>query len=401
MPVRAAVRAAKIRRRREAHAHGDQPGAGPRFVLLQQGLLGGYRYAGKQGALDFVRHAGCIQFDPVDVCGKMAELTLQSRVKGFSKQQLNELLYEDSACSITRISSFPSFRRKTWPYYGRYREQARRGGEKFEGMGLLEEQRCLYSGKGARLLRGAAAVRQAVLALPYPLERRLAWGIQGLPRGARAVVLHGRAGDPPQRGTRKYYDLAQRHIPAQILQAPEPLPDDFDHQKWRVQNRIGAAGLVWDRASGYWNNVWGLTTDLRHKVIQTLLQEGAIASLRIQGLKPDFYYRVQDAPLLESACSGQSHRRRCELIAPLDPFLWDKPLTPSPSLALPIPGRSTRARRSGGTAPIRCPSSMGSVFAGRLEAVCDRETKTLRVRNIWYEDGVRQTKALAAALRPA
>ena len=51
------------------------------FLLLKHGLLGSYKFSGKEGALDFVRQAGCIQFDPVDVCGKNAELTLQSRVK--------------------------------------------------------------------------------------------------------------------------------------------------------------------------------------------------------------------------------------------------------------------------------------------------------------------------------
>lgn len=39
-----------------------------RFLLKKQGLLGQYRFQGKSGALAFIRQAGCIQFDPVDVC---------------------------------------------------------------------------------------------------------------------------------------------------------------------------------------------------------------------------------------------------------------------------------------------------------------------------------------------
>ncbi len=66
-----------------------------RFMLIKHGLLGDYNWTGKQGVLDFVRQAGCIQYDPIDVCGKNAELILQSRVKGFSKQMLYSLLYED------------------------------------------------------------------------------------------------------------------------------------------------------------------------------------------------------------------------------------------------------------------------------------------------------------------
>ena len=66
-----------------------------RFVLSKQGLLGKYRFTGKEGAYQYVRQAGCIQYDPVDVCGKNAELTLLARVKGFTKSDLSDLLYKD------------------------------------------------------------------------------------------------------------------------------------------------------------------------------------------------------------------------------------------------------------------------------------------------------------------
>ena len=62
------------------------------FILAKQGLIGSYRFIGKGGACGYVRQAGCIQYDPVDVCGKNAELTLQSRVKGFKKTMLQDLL---------------------------------------------------------------------------------------------------------------------------------------------------------------------------------------------------------------------------------------------------------------------------------------------------------------------
>lgn len=61
------------------------------FILAKQGLIGTYRFIGKPGAYQYIRQAGCIQYDPVDVCGKNAELTLQSRVKGFKKTMLQEL----------------------------------------------------------------------------------------------------------------------------------------------------------------------------------------------------------------------------------------------------------------------------------------------------------------------
>ncbi len=66
-----------------------------KFILMKQGLFGPYKYAGKTGIMEFIKQAGCIQFDPIDICGKNHELVLQSRVDGFEKNQVFELLYKE------------------------------------------------------------------------------------------------------------------------------------------------------------------------------------------------------------------------------------------------------------------------------------------------------------------
>lgn len=93
-----------------------------RFLLLKNGLIGGYRFRGKQGALDYVRQAGCVQYDPVDLCGRSADLTLLSRVKGYRKQDLQSLLYEDRALIDyfdKQLSILPA---QDWPYFARERQ---------------------------------------------------------------------------------------------------------------------------------------------------------------------------------------------------------------------------------------------------------------------------------------
>ena len=96
-----------------------------RFILAKQGLLGRYRFSGKAGALCYIRQAGCIQYDPVDVCGKNAELTLQSRVRGFRKSMLQELLYQDRKLvdyADKELSIWPA---EDWPYFSPYRVRSR------------------------------------------------------------------------------------------------------------------------------------------------------------------------------------------------------------------------------------------------------------------------------------
>ena len=108
------------------------------FLLAKQGLLGAYRFSGKEGAYAYVRQAGCIQYDPVDVCGKNAELTLQSRVKGFRKSMLAELLYKDRLLvdyADKELSIWPA---EDWPYFAPYRERSRALGASFPGLAELE-----------------------------------------------------------------------------------------------------------------------------------------------------------------------------------------------------------------------------------------------------------------------
>ncbi|WP_409969382.1 hypothetical protein RFF05_05510 [Bengtsoniella intestinalis] len=63
------------------------------FLMLYHGLLGVHQYEGIDGALAFVRHVTALQYDPIDVCGKNAELVLCSRVKHFEKSKISPRIY--------------------------------------------------------------------------------------------------------------------------------------------------------------------------------------------------------------------------------------------------------------------------------------------------------------------
>lgn len=365
---------------------------------MKQGLVGEYRFIGKPGALDYVRQAGCIQFDPVDVCGKLAELTLASRVKGFTKKQLDELLYKDRLLFDYPDKQLAIIPIECRPYFERYRASARAGGERFEGLKELE----------ARALEFIAA-NGAVSAEELPLSGKLHWhsnihwsgNWHGESNAARSVceqlystgelVIHHK------KGARKYYDLASRHVPRELLEAGEPLPDEHEHMKWRVARRVGAAGLVWDRPSGYWLNIWGLTAEARRRIFAELTEEGTLTRLSVEGTRYAFYMLSSDAPLLERALSSEKLRPRCEFIAPLDPLMWDKALVKAIfgfEYAWEIYTPAAKRRYGAYVLPIL----YGERFIGRIEAVNDRGRSTLTVKHIWYEDGVKQTKAMQAAI---
>ena len=110
-----------------------------RYLLIKHGLFGDYRFRGKQGAYEYVRQASCLQFDPVDVIGRNAELTLQSRVRGFRKKHLNELLYKDRKLFDYPDKEISIIPMEDWPYFQRYRDISRNNKHRFENLEELEQ----------------------------------------------------------------------------------------------------------------------------------------------------------------------------------------------------------------------------------------------------------------------
>ena len=372
-----------------------------RFLLAKQGLLGPHRYEGKAGALAYVRSAGCIQFDPVDVCGRNAELTLASRVKGFTKDTLAQLLYADRALVDYPDKELSIFPAEDWPYFARYREQSRAHGKTFPGMEALCRQAEEY-----------IAAHGPVSADTLPLEGKVFWhssihwsghwdrqspaarsALEQLYTDGMLVIHH-------KSGSRKFYGLARSHLPEALLSAPDPLPAPEDHIAWRVLRRIGAVGLLWDRRS---DAFLGIPMDAgeRSAAFARLLEAGRITPVEVEDIRGPLYLRAEDGPLLQAACAGQTDAKpRCELLAPLDPLLWDRRLIKAIfGFAYSWEIYTPPEKRRYGYYVL--PAIYGEGFCGRVEAVADRPAQALRVKGFWPEPGVRRTKKLQAALAGA
>lgn len=369
-----------------------------RFILAKQGLIGTYRFIGKVGAYEYVRQAGCIQYDPVDVCGKNAELTLQSRVKGFSKTMLQELLYEDRKLvdyADKELSIWPA---EDWPYFSSYRERSLKLGKTFKGLKALEKKAVAY-------IKENGPVSSDTL----PIEGEIYWhssmhwsgNWHKKSQAARSVleqlytdgvlIIHHK------KGSRKFYDLAEKHLPETILDAKNPCKNEEEFTAWRVLRRIGAVGLLWDKNSTAFLGI-DINAERRKRILDSLMSQGKICPVSVEGIKQIFYYRSEDDLLMKSIISGEANLKpRMSFIAPLDPLMWDKSLIQALwdyQYSWEIYTPAVKRKYGYYTLPIL----FGDRFVGRIEAVPDRKKRVLEVRGLWWEQGVRQTKKMNAAL---
>ena len=372
-----------------------------RFILAKQGLIGSYRFIGKEGAYEYIRWAGCIQFDPVDVCGKNAELTLQSRVKGFKKAMLSELLYKDRKLVDYADKELSIWPVEDWPYFSSYRDRSLQMSATFEGLQELKEKAIAYIKENG-----------PVCSDTLPIEGEIYWhstmhwsgNWQKKSQAARSVLeqlyTDGELIIHHKNGSRKYYDLAEKYIPSSILKAENPCKSELDFLSWRVLRRIGAVGLLWDKNSPAFLGI-ELKADTRKAVFASLAADKRILPVMVEGIKAPFYYLAEDEALMRDILEERANLKlRMSFIAPLDPLLWDKALILSLwdfRYSWEIYTPADKRKYGYYTLPI----IYGDRFVGRIEAVPNRKEGVLYVKGLWWEPNVRQTKAMNAALERA
>jgi uncharacterized protein YcaQ len=354
-------------------------------MLLKQGLLGEHRFLGKAGVMAFVRQAGCIQYDPLDVCGKNSELVLQSRVKGFTKQMLYDLLYQDRLLVDYFDKCLAIIPVEDWPYFERIREANRHHGRGREEVDAIADD-----------IRAIIAAQGPVSSKDIGLNEKVDWywSSTNLSRAAlETLYFRGDLVVHHKKGTIKYYALAKDHLPAEILHAGDPLQDDLEHFKWRVLRRISAVGLLWRRASDAWIYIQGMKSGERTAALAALLKEEKIVECSVQGIKESLYIVAEDRWIMEMVLRGGEWPGRTEFIAPLDSFIWDRKLIKALfgfdyTWEVYVPA----AKRQYGYYVL--PVLSQERFIGRTEVVCDRKNDTLIVKGLWFEPDVEVTAGL-------
>ena len=349
------------------------------FILLKQGLMGNYKFIEENGVCDYIKQVGCIQFDPIDVCGKNAELVLQSRVEGFSKDMLYKLLYIDRVLIDYLDKNMSIFSIDDWKYFSRTRasyDEYVRSIDKVNA--VTEEIKSIIKEKGFASSKD------------INLNEKVdwAWNPTTLSRAAlETMYFRGELILHHKKGTIKQYALAIQHIAHEILNASDPNLTEEEHLEWRILRRIGALGMLWNKPSDALLGIDGLKAANRKDIFQRLFQEDKIIEISIENIPDSFYCLSEDRPLIDKVLHNNDFECRTEFIAALDNMLWDRKLIKKIfdfdykwEIYTPV------AQRKYGHYVL--PVLSGDRFIGRIEIVNDKKLKQLIVKNFWFEEDI-------------
>lgn len=360
-----------------------------RFLLRKNGLLGPVAFRGKEGVRAYIGQAGCVQFDPIDVCGRSHELALLARVKGFSRDLLYDLLYRDRTLIDYFDKNMCILCVEDWPSLGFLREHFRlhtRSREAVEGV----------AGPLMRRIHEAGCLSSKELDMQEKVD--WPWGETTLGRAAlETLYFRGDLVIHHKTGAVKSYALAADCLPADLLETPSPFENDAERQMWQVMRRIGAVGLLWNAPSDAWLGVAGLNARSRGAAFDSLVRLGVIAPVEVEGLRLPLFALAEDLPLLRACREPVLEERQVRLLPPLDCMLWDRRLIDELfGFSYKWEVYTPKEQRRYGYYVL--PVLYGEEFAGRVEPVADRDADALVVRAFWPEAGVHGTSRLLWAL---
>ncbi len=354
------------------------------FLLKKHGLINAFKFRDKSDILTFIKQVGCIQFDPIDVCGKNPELVLQSRIEHFKKEMLYELLYEDR-CLVDyfdkNLSIFPV---DDWPYFASKRESYQHYHRSQKEVDQVANDVIQYIHENTFACSKDINLKEKV---------NWAWSDTSLGRATlETLYFRGDLVVHHKKGTIKYYALAKDFINPEILNCPNPNESQQAQIEWHILRRIGAVGMLWNKASDAWLGIDQMKTAQRKAAFKTLIETNKVIELEVEGVEPLLYILEQDRHLLETCLEDFKNPNltkpflpRVSFLAPLDNLLWDRKLIKALfnfeykwEIYTPLTDRKFGY--------YVLPILYKDILIGRIEMVNNKKDKALEVKKIWYEE---------------
>jgi len=353
--------------------------AARRFLVSRQLLAPARSLEGELTAvLEVFRRFGSIQFDPLAVAGRTHDLVLHARVKDYEPEWC-ETLYD---------------RREIFEAYNK-------------GLSLVPTEdfpwfRAPLSRNSSRVLSENAEVAEQVLdriraegplsALDFERATGPTTDWFGMPTNTVRAVLEAYAvtgvlGLARRDGNRRYYDLLERLLPAELLAHELPPGEKLRHKmlsRYRAHGLLGVAGpdifggLGPAKPDPRWPGHPGRTA-LR----QELIDRGELIPVDVDGVRGKRFVVKEDVALLQAPPEPPPS---VAFLPPFDALVWDRALLGNLfdfeyvwELFVPP------AKRRWGWYVL--PILFGERLVGRVEPRIDREQRSVQVLDLWWEDG--------------
>jgi uncharacterized protein YcaQ len=350
---------------------------------------------GPDAVLKVFRRLGSLQFDPLAIAGRTHDLALHARVADYDPGWCDRLyerreIFEayNKGLSLVPTSEFPWFR----------------------GTLSLNAPRTLAeNGDVAKRVLDRIRADGPLSALDFERERGTTTDWFGLPTNAVRAVLEAYAvtgvlGLARRDENRKYYDLIERLLPADVLARKLTPAEQLRHKllsRYRAHGLLGVSG-----AGDVFGGIGPAKPDARwpgypgrNALREELVERGDLVPVEVEGVRGKRFVVNEDVNLLEAPPNPPPS---VAFVPPFDAIIWDRGLLGSLfefeyvwELFLPP------AKRRWGWYVL--PIVFRDRFVGRFEPRIERAEARVEVIDAWWEEGFspRRADGFVDAMRDA
>jgi uncharacterized protein YcaQ len=346
-----------------------------RFLIAHQGYATRARTSKPADVAREIRRLSAVQLDSISTVDRAHRLTLTSRLGWYEQGTVSRLLgqgrifeYWGHEACLLPVADYPLFKRRMvhlesahwWGRKRQDRETERHVLDAIRDRGALPSR--AFEGRG------------------QPGEM---WSWKPAKRALEHLFAAGELAIAGRDGFQRVYDLPERVIPREYLEAPTPSEDEF--RRRYALRAVQGRGALTERGIAEHCRFRGGATAIR-PIVDGLVDEGLVRRVGVDDGGPPVV--VATGVEMDGKVS-----RGGVLVSPFDSLLWDKPFVERVFGFQPLIEVYKRApERIYGYYVL--PFVLGDRFAGRADLKADRRDGVLRVKAFHVEPGVRPSNRL-------
>jgi hypothetical protein len=369
-----------------------------RFILGKQGLWPGRRWRGIDGTATAIREMEYLQLDPLQIIARSHDIKLHSRVLDYTPGLWEDVTYRQRAffdwggwLAVRPMDELPHWRvvmRRERDGETRVRDMGRDHAEAVAEMRDILRERGTVSNRDFKM---ATRTRTE----SYRGRKDSALALYYLWRTGEVMTHH-------RENFERVYALTETVAPAHLMSES----DEAETDRFLIKKDISFSGLSrMSRESDAYHR--GVPFGKVSGLVESMLAEGEIVVVKVEGWKFLHYALASDAPALEDLSAGRvpvawapigpTTTEEVVFLAPLDPvsargrakvifgfdYIWEvyKP--------------EDKRRFGYYTIPVL----WGDRLVARFDSKLDRASNTFVILGFWLEDqGLGEDEAFAEAL---
>ncbi len=294
-----------------------------RFILGKQGLWPGRRWRGTKGTEQAMRAMEYLQLDPLQIIARSHDIALHSRVLDYKPDLWEEVTYRKRKFFDWGgwLAARPMEELPYWRVVMRRERDADYGDSRIRGMGR-EHADAIVEMRAILRERGVVSNRDFEMA-----KRTRTQSYRGRKDSALALYYLWRTGEVMIHHRERFervYALTEAVAPAHLIRESEEIEAD----RFLIEKEVSFSGLSrLNRSGDSWQR--GEPDRAARKMLGTMLSDGDLIEVKVEGWKPVHYALGRDAKLLRDVSAGRIPKAWTPLetttmeeavfLAPLDP----------------------------------------------------------------------------------